>query len=151
MEIVGFENYLIYEDGKVQNKKTKRYLQERLDNNGYKKVNLCKDGKGKTFRIHRLVALHYIPNPENKPQVDHINRDKTDNRIQNLRWVSPSENCQNTGIPITNTSGHKNIYYYKPRHCYCYQKIFRGVNIQKYFKTLEEAVEYKREYEKTIQ
>lgn len=50
----------------------------------------------KTYLIHRIVAETFIPNPDNLPQVDHINRDKTDNRVENLRWVSRSTNQRNT-------------------------------------------------------
>ena len=49
-----------------------------------------------TFFIHRAVAELFIPNPENKPQVDHINTDRLDNRAENLRWVTHKENCNNT-------------------------------------------------------
>ncbi len=93
--------------------------------------------------VHRLVTLHYIPNPDNKPCVDHINRIRTDNRIENLRWVNHIDNCQNQGDYKTNTSGHKNIFYEKNRNRYKYQKIIRGKRHAKYFKTLEEAVKYK--------
>jgi len=150
MEIVGYNNYLIYEDGKVQNKKTKRYLKQCNDNFGYKIVNLYKDGKRKTFRIHRLVAEQYIPNPDNKPQVDHMNRDRTDNRIQNLRWVTISENQQNTGTRKDNTSGIKNISYDKSDKLYRYQKNINGKYHNKLFNTLEEALEYKRFYESSL-
>jgi len=147
MEIVGYENYLIYEDGKVQNKKTKRYLKSRTNQHGYKIVDLYKDGQRKTCKIHRLIAEHYIANPENKREVDHINRDKTDNRIENLRWVTPSENNQNKGKSKNNKSGHKNICYDEKIKRYRYYKMIRGKNHLKYFKTLEEAIEYKRVYE----
>lgn len=62
---------------------------------GYKLVALCKNGKMKTFQVHRLVALAFINNVGNKPQIDHINTDKADNRAINLRWVTPKENSQN--------------------------------------------------------
>jgi len=109
MEIEGYPNYLIYEDGKVWSKHRNRFLKQSMTSsgNGYLIQSLNKDGKKKWITIHRLVALHYIPNPDNKPHVDHINRIKTDNRVENLRWVTRSENSINTScrgkIP------HKNV------------------------------------------
>ena len=55
---------------------------------------LFKQIKGKCYYIHRLVALAYIPNPDNKPEVDHINNNKADNRVENLRWVTAKENSK---------------------------------------------------------
>jgi hypothetical protein len=151
MEIVGYCNYLIYPDGKVSSKRfPDRYLKPATNKCGYKYVSLCKDGKQKTFKIHRLVAIHYIPNPENKREVDHINRDRKDNRVQNLKWATSSENQQNTGIRKNNKIGHKNICYDKPNDRWRYGKTFRGVRIDKYFKTLEEAIQFKNEYESKL-
>lgn len=50
---------------------------------------------GKSVEGHRLVAIKYLPNPHNLEQVDHINRVRHDNRVENLRWVSRSQNCEN--------------------------------------------------------
>ena len=63
-----------------------------LHSNGYKVVRIFK----KNYRVHRLVAETFIPNPENKPFIDHINRIRTDNRVENLRWVTSQENNNNT-------------------------------------------------------
>ena len=147
MEIVGFENYLIYPDGKVQNKKTKRYLKPQINSEGYYHIQLRKDKKPHSFMIHRLVGLHYIPNPDNKRCLDHINRIKTDNRVENLRWATDSENQQNRGVQSNNKLGIKNISYNKLMKSYDYKKNINGVNNYKCFKTLEEAIAYKKDYE----
>jgi len=147
MEVVGYPNYLIYPDGRVQNKKSKRYLSQCEDNNGYYCINLCKDGKPKSYRVHRLIAEHYISNPDNKPCVDHINRDTKDNRLENLRWATKSENGENRCVPKNNGLGIKNISYIKREDRYSYTKIINGIKHYKSFKTLEEAIAYKEEYE----
>ena len=73
-----------------------RILKLHKKHNGYLGVILLKDGKAKNFKVHRLVALAFIPNPENKTEVDHINAIKTDNSINNLRWASHKENMNNS-------------------------------------------------------
>lgn len=59
---------------------------------GYPTVNLCLNGKGTSYKVHRLVALAFIPNPDNKPHIDHINMIRDDNRVENLDWVTQAEN-----------------------------------------------------------
>jgi hypothetical protein len=63
-----------------------------ITKNGYRQVSIYK----KHYLVHRLVAETFIPNPENKPFIDHINRDRSDNRVENLRWVTAQENQNNT-------------------------------------------------------
>jgi len=92
MEIQGFENYLIYSDGRVFSKKSNKFLKPRMNTTGYLIVDLSHGGKRKIYRNHRLIAIHYIPNPENKQMIDHINRNRNDNRLENLRWATRSEN-----------------------------------------------------------
>lgn len=61
---------------------------------GYRHVHLCKNGKRENFLTHRLVAVHFIPNPENKPEVNHIDSDPSNNHVDNLEWVTASENMK---------------------------------------------------------
>ena len=114
MEIQGYPNYLIYEDGRVWSKKRKIFIKQVLSK-GYLCISLCKNGKKKCYKIHRLVALHYIPNTDNKETVDHIDRNPQNNSVTNLRWATQEEQANNRTV-ISNT-GEKYIYIEK--HSYC--------------------------------
>ena len=84
--IEGFSKYLIYENGDVYSKFLKKNMKTSINKNGYKILILVNDnGVRKNMYIHKLVALTYIPNIENKPCIDHIDEDKTNNNITNLR------------------------------------------------------------------
>ena len=72
-----------------------RLLKSIKHSGGYLQVFLSKNGKVKRYYIHRLVVEHFLPNPDNKPCIDHINADKSDNRVENLRWVTHKENSDN--------------------------------------------------------
>ena len=82
------DDYIVTEQGEVINKLTKKALKGIPNGKGYPRVSI---GQRKYF-IHRLVAEKYIPNPDNKPQINHINGDKFDNRVENLEWVTNQEN-----------------------------------------------------------
>lgn len=87
------KGYSISVNGEVTNKWGNK-LTNHVGGDGYLRVNLYIDGVQKTLRIHRLLALEYIPNPENKATVNHINGNKLDNRLENLEWCSQKENMQ---------------------------------------------------------
>tara|TARA_R110000824_G_scaffold88181_5_gene216828 strand:+ start:93 stop:542 length:450 start_codon:yes stop_codon:yes gene_type:complete len=148
MDIVGYENYLIYDDGRVYSKRKGKFMKPSLSW-GYFRINLKSENKIKynTLSVHRLVALHYIANPENKKEVDHKDRDRINNNVNNLRWATRLENSQNLGNYKTNTSGVKNICYDKFQNRWKYRKMINGKNNLKYFNTLEDAVEYKSKFE----
>lgn len=83
--------------------KTKLHILTPSVNNskGYKRLAITQlDGTIKTLSVHRLVALTYIPNPENKSQVNHINGDKLDNRVENLEWVTNDENMAHAALNL---------------------------------------------------
>ena len=100
------DNYRVEEDGRVFSFITNKYLKPQQDF-GYLRIQLFINGKKKNMIIHRLVALTYIPNEDNHPEVDHIDRDKTNNHFTNLRWVSRIENMQNIYL---GKSGERNIF-----------------------------------------
>ena len=113
MDISGYEGlYKIYDDGSILNCKKNTYMKCTY-NEGYIIVALGKNGKYTQYRVHRLVASAYIPNPENKPYVDHINGMTVDNCVSNLRWATYCENARNSSTPKSNTSGAKGIRYLK--------------------------------------
>ena len=86
-----FPNYEISNFGNIRNKT--KLLKIVPNKQGYNIVVLC-NGIRKTINVHRLVAAAFVPNPENKPCVDHIDGDRANNHADNLRWVTAKENCK---------------------------------------------------------
>lgn len=84
--------YAVTEDGNVWSYKNKKFLKLGHHHSGYLNVRLFKNGVGKVYSVHRLVAETYIPNPNNYPCVNHKNELKDDNRVHNLEWCSISYN-----------------------------------------------------------
>ena len=104
-------HYQISNFGNIRNTNTPNILRKtHVDNRGYLTITFWKGNKRVPTRVHRLVAEAFIPNPENKPQVNHINGVKTDNRVENLEWVSNSENQKHA---YKNGLNHNNIKYRK--------------------------------------
>ena len=91
-ELTGFSKYLISSAGKIWSKELYIEISPANSDDVYMKVSLTNDeGRRVTTRVHRVIALAFIPNPENKPTVNHKNHDKTDNRVENLEWATVTE------------------------------------------------------------
>jgi len=86
------EQYQVSNTGIVRNKITGHILKPQLDNKGYLRVRMSLHDKKVTAKVHRLVAVTFIPNSENKLQVNHIDADKRNNDVRNLEWVTNGEN-----------------------------------------------------------
>ena len=93
-DIEGFEDYTIDKKGNIYSKRKRKYLKQTINKFGYCKVTLQKDKYKKVFSVHRLVAQAFIPNPKNKPQVNHIDSNRQNNNVKNLEWVTAKENIQ---------------------------------------------------------
>jgi hypothetical protein len=91
-QIESYPNYVISNLGYVKSLRTYKVLKVAIDKRGYEKVSLYNDAKKKTFLMHRLVAIAFIENPENKNQVNHIDGCKTNNKSSNLEWNTCREN-----------------------------------------------------------
>ena len=103
-DVIGYEGkYQVNTKGEIRSLNYGRMnkiclLKPYLGNRGYLNVVLSKDNKTKIKMVHKLVAEAFIPNEDSKPFIDHINNIKTDNRVENLRWVTHKENMRN---PLT--------------------------------------------------
>ena len=151
VDVIGYEGiYKINKEGDIWSCKRKRLLKIRICK-GYKRIQLRKNNTRNEYFIHRLIAINFIPNPDNLPFIDHRNRIKTDNRIENLRWVTKCENCQNVTKNKNNTSGYKNICI-KINNKYenwCIEINYNNNTYQKKFSktkyTLEEVVDFRNQ------
>ena len=108
-KIEGFENYSVSDFGNVRNDKTGRVLKASDNRDGYLQAGLMNNKKKYNKKIHKLVAEAFLLNPENKKCVDHIDNNKHNNNLINLRFATPSQNQHNKSIGKNNTSGTKGV------------------------------------------
>ena len=109
----GYLNYQVSWWGRVLNSETGRILKARTSQNGYQRVNLYLDGKIKTHTIHQLVAREWVKNPGEKPFVDHIDGDRTNNHHENLRYATHAENARNKSKRANTTSKYYGVCFHK--------------------------------------
>ena len=107
--------YDVSDDGQVRNRVTQRILKATVNNRGRRMVSLRKDGNTHHFYVHRLVAEAFIPNPDDKSLVDHIDRNPLNNRVSNLRWCSSAENNRNATKRSNTSSSFKGVCWDKSR------------------------------------
>jgi hypothetical protein len=92
-DIIGYEGlYAVTSCGKVWSYKSKKFLKQRLDKDGYPRVTLHKNGKLKTYHVHKLVALAFVPNPNGYVEINHKSEIKTQNWVSNIEWCSHKYN-----------------------------------------------------------
>jgi hypothetical protein len=142
-KIPGYEEYEVSSLGKVRGQYGK--ILSPWKSKGYDIVWICKDTIKRKIGVHRLVAWAFLENPENKPTVDHLNRNRTDNRVENLKWATQSEQRLTSPVPISHT-GERNI---NVTSCGKFRFVIKRNKctlINKIYDTFEEAMEAKNAF-----
>ncbi len=114
--ISGYINYQVSNLGRIRNSNTGKVLKACELKSGYRNIVLCKDGLTNTQYIHRIVANEFIDNPFDKECVDHIDHDRSNNTVPNLRWVTQGENHMNMTKRSQASSIYKGVYWCKQKH-----------------------------------
>jgi ATP-dependent Clp protease ATP-binding subunit ClpA len=143
---IGESNYEVSDLGNIRNMRNKHILKATLvkKQRNYVRydVSISIDGKPKNYKVHQLVARAWIENPDNKTEVDHIDRNTANNAVSNLRWATRSEQMRNCGVRHDNKLRQRNIYMREHK-----SKPFcvGGVQFEKteYFATLDEAIAHR--------
>ena len=158
IELEDFPNYFVSNLGKVYSKKNGRHgeskeLKEKIScfnkGTGYQRIILYKNGKSYGKSVHRLVCERFLEKVKDKPFVDHIDRNRLNNNLSNLKWVNSRENSINRGISNRNTSGVKGIYYNKIANRWvCSYSPEANKEKIKHFKNKEDAINFRKEMEK---
>lgn len=140
-DVKGYEGlYAITSCGKVWSYRRKIFLSPGVSQDGYLRVCLHRDGKARTIEIHRLVAEAYIPNPEGKPQINHIDEVKTHNWIGNLEWATAKENV-NHGTRTQRAMATRKLHGYKNRNGSFYKKAVRCIELDQVFESTKAAAD----------
>ena len=140
-----FPDYLIDFNGNIFGKNG--FLKAQLDGNGYTFVALYKDKKRNTKKVHRLVAQTFLENPNNFPAVDHIDQNKANNHVDNLRWVTTQKNGHNR----VDNNEHLNIMRRNDRDGYRVQFSFKSrKNVDRTFDNLSDAMDFRDIIQKSI-
>lgn len=149
--IKGYETYGINKNGEVIDYRSGKIKPQFLNGCGYNSLVLRNPEGATTVRTHRLVALTFVPNPDNLPEVDHIDRNRTNNSVENLRWVDDYEQSMNRCgfgkyekyIRLEKPCGPKN-----PYSCWVFQVYCKKLRIKKRFRTdkysLEDVINFKK-------
>jgi hypothetical protein len=142
-DIKGYEGiYAVTSHGRIWSIKRKIWLAPFLTGNGYKTVRLSHFGEEEDKKVHRLVGEAFIPNPVNKPQINHKNGNKLDCNVRNLEWMTARENMQHAGDNGLNKT-FKFSYFDKILICKLYHRLkLKKAHLAKLFRVTPPAISY---------
>ena len=141
MNFKDYHGYKVWDNGVIMGKRLGTPMIHTVGKKtGYPCVTLMINGKKKLVKIHRLMGVLFLPNIYNKPEIDHIDRIRTNNSLFNLRWATRHEQVLNRTINRNNTSGVVGVCYIKKRDVWESGLINFGIRYHKTFKTKEEAI-----------
>ena len=145
-----YENYEISDHGNVKNIKTNKMLKPSIRGSGYLCIDVYDNKLRSTKPIHRLVAEAFLENTDDKNCIDHIDRNRLNNHISNLRYATTSQNAMNKSIQSNNTSGIVGVYFCKDKNKWraVIKKDRNPIHLG-YFETKEEAIEARSKAEET--
>ena len=146
---MNYNGYIIYPDGQILGKR-RTILKHKINEGGYHCVDIYTKGKKKEMRVHRLVAICYLSNPENKPTVNHNDDNTHNNDLINLEWMTKQEQEDyKTKMRANNTSGTTGVCYDKHKNRWQAQLISHGKVYKKSFRTKDDAIDYRKYLEET--
>ena len=141
LPIVGFEKYEVSNYGNVRNRQTMKILKPYLNKGDYLNVSFNR----KNLRVHQLVVQAFLANPENKSCVDHIDNDRSNNELMNLRYATQQENHFNANLSSRNTSGAKGVSYHSSRKKWRARIKINSKEINLgYFDRIEDAIQARK-------
>lgn len=148
--VKNYETYGINKQGELKDFRTGKLINCSLNKSGYKKVILVNPNGKKGFLLHRLVALQFLEPIDNKPEIDHIDRNKLNNNVENLRWADDYEQSQNKGNFKNNKLNEKYICFEQDKHSTRYRlqiTRYRKKILSKSFNTklytLQQVIEFR--------
>jgi hypothetical protein len=136
MDVLGYNNYTITEDGIIINKNRNTLVKQQNSSNGYKYATLYKDGKKKNMKVHKLVADTYLG--ANGAIIDHVNRNRSDNRLKNLRISTQLENLHNISVLSNNETGYTGIFIKNNKYLSTFTYNYKSNN--KYYELTEKGL-----------
>ena len=155
-KIKAYPNYEISSLGKVKNLNTNQNMKLRKRDDGYIDVGLTKNGQQTNELLHRLVGKTFCKKQSGEVEVDHIDKNRSNNKSSNLRWATGSDNQRNKGIAKNNSSGVSGVCFDKDKNCWIsnyynsnHKQISKSFSVAKYgnLEAKQKAVLFRKEKE----